>query len=157
MRIRNGKKRGEWSELRFAVKAMEQGLRLSMPWGESSGYDFLVEAGSGRMVRVQVKSTMFREGAGYSCSLKNSRGPYRGNAFDFVAAYVIPEDVWYLIPRKKIRGKWSISLHPELENAKYSAYKEAWDLVRGDGPGGKGFVDRIEACVEEVDRVGAAF
>jgi hypothetical protein len=156
MRIRNGKRRGEWAELRFAVRAMEQGMRLSKPWGESAGYDFLVERETGGIVRVQVKSTMFREGGGYSCSLKNSRGPYRGNAFDFVAAYVIPEDVWYLIPRKKIRGKWSISLRPKLENAKYSLYKEAWYLVRGESRDGKGAVDRIEACAEEDDRFGAA-
>ena len=108
------------------------GLRLSRPWGESTGYDFLVEWESGEFARVQVKSTIFREGGGYSCTLKNSRGPYRGNPFDFVAAYVIPEDVWYILPRKKVKGMWSISLHPGLERSKYGAYKEAWGLLLGE-------------------------
>ena len=153
MRIRNCKKRGEWAELCFAVRAMEEGLRLSRPWGESSGYDFAVEPKSGRIVRVQVKSTMFREGGGYSCSLKDSRGPYRGNPFDFVAAYVIPQDLWYILPAKICKGMWSISLHPEYEKSKYGQYKEAWHLLRGEAPEGC-FVARIEACVEDWARGG---
>jgi PD-(D/E)XK endonuclease len=82
----------EWVELVFAVRATGLGLALGRPWGESLGYDFTVDAGW-RIVRVQVKSTMFREGSGYTCSLKDSKGPYRKGSFDFVAAYVIPEDV----------------------------------------------------------------
>ena len=144
-KIKNGKRRGEWAELVFMMRAVDEGLQVSKPWGESVSYDFVVEQAR-RFVRVQVKSTTFQEGAGYSCSLKDSKGPYRGNPFDFVAAYVIPEDVWYLVPAKKCRGQVSISLHPEMERAKYSAYKEAWHLLRGEKPGR---VARIEACVEE--------
>jgi hypothetical protein len=113
--------------------------------GRVVGYDFTVDEGW-RIARVQVKSTMFREGTGYSCTLKDSRGPYKKNSFDFVAAYVIPEDVWYILPEKKIRGMWSVGLYPQLETAKYREYQEAWHLLRGETPG---FVDRIEACAEE--------
>ena len=95
---------------------------------------------------MQVKSTMFREGSGYSCSLKDSRGPYKKGSFDFVAAYVIPEDVWYILPEKVVRGMWSIGLYPKLEKSKYNCYKEAWHLLSGGTPG---FVERIEACAEE--------
>jgi hypothetical protein len=144
--IKNCKKRGEWVELVFAVRAMELGLRLARPWGESSGYDFTVDQGA-RIVRVQVKSTIFKEGAeGYSCTLKDSKGPYKKNSFDFVAAYVIPEDVWFVLPEKVVRGMWSVGLYPKLETAKYREYQEAWHLLRGESPG---FVDRIEACTEE--------
>jgi hypothetical protein len=144
--IKNCKKRGEWVELVFAVRAMELGLSLARPWGESSGYDFTVDQGA-RIVRVQVKSTIFKEGAeGYSCTLKDSKGPYKKNTFDFVAAYVIPEDVWFVFPEKVVRGMWSVGLHPKLETAKYREYQEAWHLLRGETPG---FVDRIEACAEE--------
>jgi hypothetical protein len=143
--IKNGKRRGEWAELVFAMRAVQLGLWLAKPWGESSGYDFIVDQGS-RIVRVQVKSTIFPEGAGYSCTLKNSNGLYKKNSFDFVAAYVIPLDVWYIIPEKRVRGQWSVGLHPELETSKYHAYKEAWHLLSGEKPG---FVDRIEACAEE--------
>ncbi len=98
------------------------------------------------MVRVQVRSTLFKEGTGYSCSMKDSKGPYKKNSFEFVAAYVIPEDVWFIIPEKKVRGLWSVGLYPKLERAKYWEYLEAWGLLRGDGPV---VIDRIEACAEE--------
>jgi PD-(D/E)XK nuclease superfamily protein len=144
--IRNCKKRGEWVELVFAVRAMELGLVLARPWGESSGYDFTVDQGT-RIVRVQVKSTIFKESAeGYSCTLKDSKGPYKKNTFDFVAAYVIPEDVWFILPEKVVRGMWSVGLYPKLERAKYREYQEAWYLLRGETPGK---IDCIQACAED--------
>jgi hypothetical protein len=147
MKIKNCKKRGEWAELVFAMRAVERGLRVARPWGESSGYDFVVDRECGGMVRVQVKSTIFREGEGYSCTLKDSKGPYKKNSFDFVAAFVIPEDVWFILPEKKIRGMWSVGLYPKLESAKYREYQEAWRLLRGPVPG---VIGRIEAVGEEV-------
>jgi hypothetical protein len=144
-RIRNCKKRGEWAELCFAERAMREGLRLARPWGESCGYDFVVDRGAQGMARVQVKSTMFREGSGYSCTLKDSKGPYKKNKFDYVAAYVIPEDVWFILPEKKVRGMWSVGLYPGLERAKYKAYQEAWGMLRGE----ELEVISIQACAEE--------
>jgi PD-(D/E)XK nuclease superfamily protein len=145
MGIKNGKRRGEWAELVFAARGMREGLALLRPWGESSGYDFVVDQQNGRIVRVQVKSTVFREGTGYSCSMKDSKGPYKKNSFEFVAAYVIPEDVWFIIPEKKVRGKWSVGLYPNLEVSKYGEYKEAWDLLQEKLPE---VIDRIEACAD---------
>lgn len=128
--MRNGKKRGEWAELVFAYRAMERGFRLWRPWGESCGYDWIIEQESRNFARVQVKSTTFSEGDGYSCSLKDSKGVYKKNTFDFVAAYVIPVDVWYILPEKLVRGMWSVGLHPELAKSKYGGYQEAWHLLR---------------------------
>jgi hypothetical protein len=145
MRIKNCKKRGEWAELCFGVRALREGLRLARPWGESSGYDWVAYPAGGKMMRVQVKSTIFPEGKGYSCTLKDSKGPYKKNSFDFVAAYVIPEDVWFIIPEKRVRGMWSVGLHPELEKSKYGEYLEAWHLLSRATP----FADRIEACAGE--------
>jgi hypothetical protein len=128
------------------MRAIEQGLAIGRPWGESSGYDFTVDQGT-RIVRVQVKSTIFKEAEeGYSCSLKDSKGPYKKGSFEFVAAYVIPEDVWFIIPEKVVRGMWSVGLYPKLETAKYREYQEAWGLLRGETPG---TVARIRACAEE--------
>ncbi len=144
--IKNCKRRGEWAELVFAARAIERGLHLAMPWGESSGYDFTVDQGD-RIVRVQVKSTIFKEGvSGYSCTLKDSKGPYKKGSFEFVAAYVIPEDVWFILPEKIIRGMWSVGLYPKLERAKYRRYQEAWHLLCGEAPG---TIAHIQACAEE--------
>jgi hypothetical protein len=85
-------------------------------------------------------------GDGISCTLKDSQGPYKKNKFDFVAAYVIPEDVCFILPEKKVRGMWSVGLYPKLESSKYHEYNEAWHLLRGEAPG---LVAWIEACAEE--------
>lgn len=131
MKIKHPKRRGEWAELRFMARAAEHGLQVTKPWGDSAHYDFGVENG-GRFVRVQVKSTMHKTSRGYSCSVRACRGPYKGDAFDFVAAYLIPEDLWYIIPTKKILGRWTVTLHPNLEGSKLDCYKEAWHLLRKD-------------------------
>jgi hypothetical protein len=65
-----------------------------------------------------------------------------------VAAYLIAEDLWYILPAKKIKGMWSIGLYPGVENAKHAAYKEAWHWLRGESVCADSVVPRIEACVE---------
>jgi hypothetical protein len=142
MKIKHPKRRGEWAELRFMTRAAEEGLQVSKPYGEMARYDFIVEHGA-RCARVQVKSTMFKDRGGYSCSVRGCRGPYEGDPFDFLAAYLIPEDLWYIIPAEKFRMQGSIALYPRLRKSKYKAYLEAWDLLRG------AVVERIEACAEE--------
>ncbi len=142
-KIKHAKLRGEWAELKFMTKATEEGLRVSKPWGEVSQYDFLVEH-DGVVSRVQVKSTMFVDRGGYSCSVRGSKGPYEGDAFDFVAAYLIPEDEWYIIPAEKIKGQGSIALYPRLGRAKYRAFCEAWSLLKGES-----LVGDIQACADE--------
>jgi hypothetical protein len=86
----------------------------------------------GKFAAVQVKSTVTKleSGKGYICSTCSSHKVYRAGAFDFLAAYVIPEDVWYIIPANRIRGLKSISLCTDGGEGKYEKYREAWDLLR---------------------------
>ena len=58
------------------------------------------------------------------------RGCYRAGVFDFLAAYVIREDAWYIIPAKVIRGVASASLCTSEREARYEEYREAWHLLR---------------------------
>jgi hypothetical protein len=142
-KIKHHKRRGEWAELRFMAMAAEHGLQVTKPWGEMARYDFAVEY-AGQFWRVQVKWTMFLDRGGYTVTVRDSHGgPYEGDPFDFVAAYVIPEDIWYIIPAEKIRGQGNVGLYPRLKKSKYGEFKEAWHLLR------EGKVDRIQACVEE--------
>ncbi len=146
MKIKHAKRRGEWAELRFMACASEQGLQVSKPWGEMAHYDVAVEY-EARFLRVQVKSTIFKDRGGYSCSVRGSKGPYVGNAFDFLAAYVIPENLWYIIPAAKFKMQGSVALYPNLKNSKYGPYKEAWHLLRKKFPER---IARIEACTENL-------
>jgi hypothetical protein len=90
--IQDKKKRGEWAESMFLVRAGEEGLPASKPWGDSSSYDCVVGR-PGKFVAVQVKCTIAKleSGNGYICSVCSSHKPYPPGSFDFVAAYVIRE------------------------------------------------------------------
>ena len=125
------KRRGEWAEIRFLGRAADLGLSVSKPYGDSDPYDFVVDS-AGRLSRVQVKATAFRDSRwrnGYTCPVTSPLGrPYSPEEVDFVAAYVIPEDVWYIIPVEEITTT-TVSLDPRSRSNKYRRYREAWDLL----------------------------
>lgn len=153
--IQDKKKRGEWAESVFLVRAGEEGLAASKPWGDSRSFDCVVGR-PGAFVAVQVKCTIARleSGEGYICLVCSSHKPYPPGSFDFVAAYVILEDAWYIIPEKEIRGLKSISLYTTGlgSEAKYERYREAWGLLRkaseiGDADGSAEQAPAAESAV----------
>jgi hypothetical protein len=133
----NCKRRGEWAELMFMAKASKEGYRVFRPWGDSARYDVVVET-RGRFLRVQVKSTTCQRFQGsqrfYVCNARpsTSRKVYRRGEFDFLAIYVIPEDLWYILPAKLIVGgkRSSVHIFTDSPQSRYLPYKEAWDLLR---------------------------
>jgi ketosteroid isomerase-like protein len=64
------------------------------------------------------------------CSVRQNNAKYARGAFDFLAAYVIPEDVWYIIPAKKLAGRGYVTLCSDSEGANFEEYREAWHLLR---------------------------
>jgi len=131
------KQRGEWVELKFMAEASERGLQILKPWGDSRSYDVGLDL-TGRLLRVQVKSTTVRTQFGYLCQFKPSpftHHQYTLRQIDFFAAYVIPEDVWYLIPaaillRRRHRAATLCPIHPRhADRYHYENYKEAWHLL----------------------------
>ena len=145
LKISNRKLRGEWAEMRFMVRAAEHGFQLNKPWGEMSSYDFVV-GHEDHFARVQVKSTVSRQGTSYTCTVRGGHRPYVANVFDFLAAYVVPEDTWYLIPAKKIEGKGNVQLSPHSTTHNSARYKEAWHLLRKKSRAVEGVIPHIEAC-----------
>ena len=145
--IGNKKLRGEWAELVFMVRAAEHGLQISKPWGEMGSYDFIV--GRPRhFVAVQVKSTIADLEGGYRCTVRGGHRPYVPGSFDFLAAYVIAEDAWYIIPEEKIEGKESVAFCPKVKEPEYEQYREAWHLLDPGVDSTAGTID-IHACAEE--------
>ncbi len=126
--IKNPKQRGEWAELCFMTRAAEHGLCITKPWGEMAHYDFAIEH-QGHFVRVQVKSTMYKRQGTYVCNVLANNGPYGANQIDFVAAYVIPADLWYIIPAHAFQRQCHVHLSPHLKTSKYGRYREAWHLL----------------------------
>jgi hypothetical protein len=68
--------------------------------------------------------------------------PYTLKQIDFFAAYVIPQDVWYLIPAVVLLGgkqKKAVTILPEKprhpERYKCEEYRGAWRLLLPSGAG----------------------
>ena len=136
--FRNFKERGEWVELRFMTQAIQHGFKVSKPWGDTNAYDIGVEHGP-NFLRVQVKSSTYRTGTGYLCQFKgnyHNKQDYTLEQIDLFAAYIIPVDVWYLIPAALLLGaqrKQALMLFPmeplKKDRYRYEAYKEAWHVL----------------------------
>jgi len=148
-KISDKKLRGEWAEMHFMVRATDHDLPVSKPWGDSRSYDFVVGR-PGHFVAVQVKSTIFElEEGGYTCGIcGGGRKPYPPGSFDFLAAYVIWDDAWYIIPAEMILGQARITVYPQSAKSKYAAYREAWNLLGAGADPVPGRIDNIHGCAE---------
>jgi len=117
--------------------ALRKGFKVLKPWGESSSYDIGVEYGR-HFFRMQVKSTSYQIGNGYLCAFKpNRKGRrYTTKSVDFFAAYVIPENAWYVLPSSAVLKTKSNDLmlcpvrRPKRDLYRYEGYREAWNLLR---------------------------
>lgn len=138
-RFKTYKQRGEWVELQFMADASKQRFAVSKPWGDTQAYDVGIDHGP-NFLRVQVKSTTLRAGAGYLCQFKpnhNKKRDYSLKEIDLFAAYVIPEDAWYLIPAVLLLGRRRRTMAmlcpvvPPRKKAsyRYERYREAWTLL----------------------------
>jgi hypothetical protein len=135
--FKNFKQRGEWVEAQFVAQALRRGFKVLKPWGDSSPYDIGVEYGR-QFFRMQVKSTSFQVGNGYLCAFKPNRtgARYTTRTVDFFAAYVIPENIWYVLPSPIVLKTKSHDLmlcpvrQPKHDKYRYEDYREAWNLLR---------------------------
>ncbi len=134
--FRQPKRRGEWAELKFLLRATEEGLVVSQPYGDSARFDFIV-GDRPPLYRVQVRSTRILTNSGaYVCRFTWGSPPvrYARDDFDFLALYVVPCDAWYLIPIAAILpGRLYVSVYPHHPHtrSRLEPYREAWDLLKG--------------------------
>lgn len=138
--VRPPKARGELAEARFLARAMDLGLTVSKPFGDSARYDFVVDAGGG-LSRIQVKSAWVaaRHG-GYQfgaspAQLHGQRArPYRRDEIDFLVCCIVPEDAWFIIPIRAIANRNHLFLPANSRSTFLSRYREAWHLLFGTRP-----------------------
>ena len=135
VRERQTKRRGELSELAFTYKAAGLGFGVAKPYGDSERYDFILDSGN-KLWRVQVKSTTtLLNGRYHVNSHRRTYGkvlPYSPSEVDFMVAYIIPEDTWYLIPIEDIQEKTSLLFCARKDPrgpGLYGKYREAWHLL----------------------------
>src|SRR5882762_6619065 len=143
------KLRGEWAEMMFMARATELGIAVSKAWGESRSYDFVV-GWPGHFVAVQVKSTTSGFEPGWVCKLSSRIKPYPHGSFDFLAAYIVFEDAWYIIPEEEVLGMDNITLHSGSSWANYEHYREAWHLLGTRAKDDKKGID-LQGCAEVLE------
>ncbi len=126
-------------ELLFMAEAARMGLKVARPHGDSARFDVIVE-GDGKLHRVQVKSTLFNRNGCYEClcfwsrvGAKRTSKEYTDKQIDFVAAYVVPEESWFIVPVRELRSK-TLYLPPRsrAKRSKYGKYMDAWEQLGVD-------------------------
>jgi PD-(D/E)XK nuclease superfamily protein len=126
------KRRGEVSELAFFYKAASLGFGVAKPWGDSERYDFIVDSGQ-RLWRVQVKSGAYHQNRRYGVHAmcgNREQTQYTSGEIDILAAYLIPIDVWYIIPVEKIRNRWLLFFPYGGDRCgHYEEYRGAWNVM----------------------------
>jgi hypothetical protein len=57
---------------------------------------------------------------------------YDPSEIDFLVAYIIPEDAWFILPIQAILTRTSLlfCFKDDPKGGLYGAYREAWDLLR---------------------------
>ena len=136
------KQLGEAVEAAFLAKATMLGFPVLKPWGDSRPYDFAVESGR-RLWRVQVKCATSHRGTRCDARAAGSGPLYTLDDLDFLAAYVIKKDLWYVVPADAFVPRATVHFNygPRSEGM-FEIYRETWCLLtcsarargRGDIP-----------------------
>lgn len=129
------KRRGELAEMAFILKARTLGFSLATPFGDSERYDFIIDSGK-NLWRIQVKSTTtVLNGRYHVNSHRRTNGnvvAYAPSEIDFLVAYIIPEDAWFILPIQAILTRTSLlfCFKNDPKGGLYGEYREAWHLLR---------------------------
>jgi PD-(D/E)XK endonuclease len=125
---------GDLGEVAFMHKAMEIGLVVAQPYGTNHPFDFIVQGGR-NLWRIQVKSVVHMSDGLYSLCVRRSEGrrllAYSKSEVDFIAVYIIPEDVWYILPVREVEKRLTLRFRPKGYHRPdiYAHYREASHLL----------------------------
>ncbi len=116
---------GEAAEAAFLAKATSLGFGVAKTWGDSERYDFILDSGQ-KLWRVQVKSSRHSDGSRYIVKLKGAAA-YTAKEIDFIVAYIVPEDLWYVIPICVAARRGQMYVSPGgTRHFRHEKYREAW-------------------------------
>jgi hypothetical protein len=139
------KRRGEATEAEFIARACDLDFRIAKPWGDSDSYDVLVGMGRG-FWRVQVKRAPYLRQGQYVAQAGGHSGNYTKEDIDFIAAHVIQQNLWYIVPIEAFEGRTMLHFHPKPQSkSKYEKYREAWCLLACE-PKARGWQDIPVLC-----------
>jgi hypothetical protein len=117
---------GEAAEAAFLAKATSLGFGVAKSWGDSERYDFIVDSGK-KLWRVQVKSTRRSDGSRYIVKTRGREKAYTPDEIDFIVAYIVPENLWYMIPISVAAFRGQMYVSPGgTRHFRHEKYREAW-------------------------------
>jgi hypothetical protein len=135
----NTKRTGERSEAAFLYQASQRRFAISKPWGDSERYDFILDNRPQPQVhlfRIQIKCTDSLRADAYETratyTVGKRRAVYTKRDIDFIAAHVVPLNIWYIIPVEVCTPQPMLRFYP---------HRKAWHLL--DPP------LTIQACIDE--------
>ena len=90
-----------------------------------------------------MKSVLSRRRGSRSCKCNNfcvsihhsaKHQAYTDKETDFITAYIVQLDIWYIIPIEYINGRITLRLYPMEEDVpntdpQFEHFKEAWDYL----------------------------
>jgi len=147
---KNTKVTGERSEAAFLHKAATLEFGVAKPWGDSRRYDFILDNGS-CLHRVQVKCTECIRARAYETratyTTGKGRAVYTKKDIDFIAAHVVPLDIWYIIPVEICTPAPMLRFYPhrKAKKMRLEPYREAWHLLQSP----EDTKIEIQACADE--------
>lgn len=114
------------------VRACGLDFRVAKPWGNIDPYDVLVGVERG-FWRVQVKCAYRRREGEYEARGAGTKLGYTKNEIDFLAAWAVQKNIWYIVPIEAFEGHKRLHFHPGRrlrrgEN-RLEKYREAWCLL----------------------------
>ncbi len=133
-RRKNTKVTGERSEANFLYKAASRNFGIAKPWGDSRRYDFILDSGS-LLHRMQIKCTECIRARAYETratySAGKGRAVYTKKDIDFIAAHIVPLDIWYIIPVEVCTPAPMLRFYPhrKAKKMRLEIYREAWHLL----------------------------
>ena len=132
---RNPKLAGERAESAFITEALERGLIVSRPFGESTSYDTIVdnralqpERPGSHLWRIQVRSISGRAPYRVTTFHGTAKRPITRADSDFLAVLIVPLRTWYIIPVRAFAPTMGLWLFPQVVNSRgrYEKYRDGW-------------------------------
>ena len=152
---RNPKRTGEHSEIAFLYRSDQRQFAISRPFGDSERYDFILDNRPRPVVtlnRIQVKCTECLRAGAYETratyTVGKGRAVYTKRDIDFIAAHVVPLDIWYIIPVEVCTPQPMLRFYPhrKAKKMRLEKYREAWHLL--DPPLPNPPTITIQACID---------
>ena len=135
----NSKQKGNLTELKCLAAFVEQGITVSIPYGDCARYDFIADI-EGQLYKIQCKTASYRRGdtskISFSCrSTSTKHGQtvhhtYDESEVDFFAAYFPENDKCYLVPIQEVSCEKTLRLVPPLNNHSNVNMAEDYELEK---------------------------